>query len=172
MKNTLFFLAVPSLAAAAGCYKNAGPNALAVPTSDYLSQSSCQALCASHKFPVAATRAGAECACAAHLPHDSDQVADDHCDVVCPGYPTQKCKPPMPLDGMVCTNKCRRRQTSLDYLQHSLRLVLVGFFYSLCDPGLSLAPCRSPGFPRQPLGFGLVLVLVRLLVFLHALVGL
>lgn len=106
MKNSLFFLAVPSLAAAAGCYKTPGSDALVLPTSNFLTQSSCQSLCASHGLPVAATNNGAECACSRQLPDAGQKTADEQCDVACPGYPSQTCKPSRVLPSIRSPIQC------------------------------------------------------------------
>lgn len=92
MKSFFLSLALASASAAQSCYKSAGPNALVLPTSPYLSQSYCQSLCANHGFSVAATNNGQECACSYQLPAKEEQVDDRECNVKCPGYPQQNCK--------------------------------------------------------------------------------
>ena len=95
MKNTLFFLTAASIPSslAASCYTTAGANSIALPSSKFLSNSYCQALCIQHKYPVAATKNGQECACAEAVPGVDQKVGDEQCTVKCPGYPDENCKP-------------------------------------------------------------------------------
>ena len=95
MKNTLFFLTAASIPSslAASCYTTAGANSIALPSSKFLSNSYCQALCIQHKYPVAATKNGQECACAEAVPGVDQKVGDEQCAVKCPGYPDENCKP-------------------------------------------------------------------------------
>lgn len=94
MKNTLLFLTAASIPSslAASCYKSAGANSIALPSSKFLSNSYCQTLCIQHKYPVAATKNGQECACAEAVPGVDQKVGDEQCSVKCPGYPDDNCK--------------------------------------------------------------------------------
>ncbi|KGO36319.1 Carbohydrate-binding WSC, subgroup [Penicillium expansum] len=76
--------------ASMGCYsavesfKNQGPFT-------YQSPGHCQFQCADNDFKVAALSRGDMCYCGNKVPSDSAKVADDKCDIVCPGWPESTC---------------------------------------------------------------------------------
>ena len=61
-------------------------------TSIYQSTGRCSGeICAPMKFAVFGLTSGSQCWCGNAVP--SNQVTSDHCDLPCPGYPTDICNP-------------------------------------------------------------------------------
>ncbi|KAJ5816349.1 hypothetical protein N7447_008582 [Penicillium robsamsonii] len=65
-------------------FKNQGPYT-------YQSLGYCEAQCTGKDFKVAALSRGNMCYCGNKVPSDSVKIADDKCDVRCPGYAAQNC---------------------------------------------------------------------------------
>ncbi|KAJ5210817.1 Carbohydrate-binding WSC subgroup [Penicillium cf. griseofulvum] len=87
-------LALPVFSASStarmGCYsdfesfKSQGPYT-------YQSPGYCQTECARKEFKVAALGRGNICYCGDAIPSESAKVADDMCDMTCPGWPKETC---------------------------------------------------------------------------------
>ncbi|KXG46129.1 Carbohydrate-binding WSC, subgroup [Penicillium griseofulvum] len=86
-------LALPVFSASStskGCYsevesfKSQGPYT-------FQSPGYCQSECARKEFKIAALSRGNVCYCGDKVPSDSAKVADDKCDMTCPGWPDETC---------------------------------------------------------------------------------
>lgn len=99
-------LALPALTSATvtqlGCYSSV-PSLKDEGEFTFQSHGYCEEKCEKGGFRVAALHGGLQCLCGNELPSSSAQVDDDKCDIVCPGWPVDKCKlaelnPPMPSE--------------------------------------------------------------------------
>lgn len=88
-------LALPILAKTSifelGCYAHV-PALTDKQQHPFQSRAHCEDKCQKSGFRVAALTHGSTCACAHQLPKQSDLVDDDKCNVMCSGWPEEKCK--------------------------------------------------------------------------------
>jgi hypothetical protein len=118
-------LALPVFSASStskGCYseldsfKSQGPYT-------FQSPGYCQSECTHKEFKIAALGRGNVCYCGDKIPSESAKVADDKCDMTCPGWPDETCELPnvtyttAPRSLLTAYFLCRRRQGDFQRLR-------------------------------------------------------
>lgn len=90
-------LALPILAKTSifelGCYAHV-PGLTDKQQHPFQSRANCEEKCQRSGFRIAALSHGSVCACGHDLPKQSELVDDERCNVMCSGWPEEKCKLP------------------------------------------------------------------------------
>lgn len=88
-------LVLPALASTSiyqlGCY-SAVPVLQDAEQYTYQSYGYCEIKCMKAGYRVAALSDGSTCACSHELPKEADKVDDARCNMMCPGFPQDKCE--------------------------------------------------------------------------------